>query len=48
MELAWPPLFAPARARGLGFAEHEHVVALIEAFIEDDLAATRSDRGIAV
>jgi nucleoside-diphosphate-sugar epimerase len=44
----WPPLFIPARARGLGFAEHEPVVALIEAFIEDDLAATRSDRGIAV
>jgi nucleoside-diphosphate-sugar epimerase len=43
----WPPLFAPARALGLGFSPHEPVVDLIRAFIEDDLAATRADRGIA-
>ncbi len=44
----WPPLFTAERARALGFAPHESVVELIQAFIEDDLAATRADRGIAV
>ena len=44
----WPPLFTPVRALGLGFAPHESVIALIQAFIEDDLDATRADRGIAV
>lgn len=43
----WPPLFTPVRARALGFARHEPVVDLIRAFIEDDLEATRADRGIA-
>jgi nucleoside-diphosphate-sugar epimerase len=43
----WPPLFTPARALGLGFAPHESVVELIRAFIEDDLEATRADRGLA-
>ena len=43
----WPASFTADRARGLGFAPHEAVVALIEAFIDDDLAATRADRGMA-
>jgi D-erythronate 2-dehydrogenase len=44
----WPPLFTPVRAPTLGFARHESVVDLIQAFIADDLAATQADRGIAV
>jgi nucleoside-diphosphate-sugar epimerase len=44
----WPSLFTPARALGLGFAQHEPVVDLIRAFVEDDLEATRIDRKIAV
>jgi nucleoside-diphosphate-sugar epimerase len=44
----WPPLFTPARALDLGFAPHESVIELIQAFIEDDLDVTRADRGIAV
>ena len=43
----WPPLFIPDRATELGFARHGSVIELIQAFIEDDLAATRADRGIA-
>jgi D-erythronate 2-dehydrogenase len=43
----WPPLFTPVRAPALGFAPHESVVDLVRAFIEDDLEATRADRGIA-
>ncbi len=44
----WPALFTPARAPSLGFAPHESVVDLIRAFVEDDLAATAHDRGIAI
>jgi nucleoside-diphosphate-sugar epimerase len=44
----WPALFSPVRAVELGFAHHESVVELIRAFIEDDLAATRADRGITI
>jgi D-erythronate 2-dehydrogenase len=44
----WPPLFTPVRALSLGFAQHGSVVELIRAFIEDDLDATRAERGIAV
>jgi nucleoside-diphosphate-sugar epimerase len=44
----WPARFSPVRAPALGFARHETAVELIRAFIEDDLAATRIDRGIAV
>jgi nucleoside-diphosphate-sugar epimerase len=43
----WPPSFRPIRATGLGFAPHGSVVELIRAFVEDDLEATRADRGIA-
>jgi nucleoside-diphosphate-sugar epimerase len=42
----WPPLFTPVRAHELGFGQHESIVDLIRAFIEDDLAATRADRGM--
>jgi nucleoside-diphosphate-sugar epimerase len=44
----WPARFSPVRAPALGFARHETAVELIRAFIEDDLAATRIDRGIAI
>jgi nucleoside-diphosphate-sugar epimerase len=43
----WPPSFTAVRALDLGFARHESVVELIKAFIEDDLPATRADRGLA-
>ena len=43
----WPPAFTPTRALRLGFAPHESVVDLIRAFVADDLAATRADRGMA-
>lgn len=42
----WPSLFIPDRARALGFAPHEPVADVIRAFIADDLAATRADRGL--
>jgi nucleoside-diphosphate-sugar epimerase len=44
---SWPALFSPVRSVELGFTRHEPVVELIRAFIADDLAATRADRGIA-
>jgi D-erythronate 2-dehydrogenase len=43
----WPPEFEPLRARTLGFSPHEPVAELVCAFIEDDLAATRAERGLA-
>lgn len=43
----WPPAFETARAKTLGFTAHEPVLEVIRAFIEDDLEATRADRGIA-
>jgi nucleoside-diphosphate-sugar epimerase len=43
----WPAKFTPMRALAFGFAPHESVVALIEAFIEDDLANTAAERGMA-
>jgi D-erythronate 2-dehydrogenase len=42
----WPPEFEPLRARTLGFSPHEPVAEVIRAFIEDDLAATRAERGL--
>jgi nucleoside-diphosphate-sugar epimerase len=41
----WPAAFEPLRARRLGFSAHEKLTELIRAFIEDDLAATRRERG---
>lgn len=42
----WPPAFEAMRARTLGFATHEALVEVIRAFVEDDLAATRAERGL--
>jgi D-erythronate 2-dehydrogenase len=42
----WPPAFEAMRARTLGFASHEPVVDVVRAFVEDDLEATRSERGL--
>jgi len=44
----WPPEFEPLRARTLGFSAHEPIAEVIRAFIEDDLDATRAERGLAV
>lgn len=41
----WPAAFAPKRAQALGFSVHDDLDALVAAFIEDDLEATRQDRG---
>jgi nucleoside-diphosphate-sugar epimerase len=42
----WPPAFTAGRARALGFVEHEPFVEVVRAFIEDDLEATRHERGL--
>jgi nucleoside-diphosphate-sugar epimerase len=42
----WPSGFAPVRAPALGFAQHESLVELVRAFVADDLAATRAERGL--
>ena len=42
----WPAEFAATRAKKLGFAPQEGVPAILAAFREDDLAATRADRGM--
>jgi nucleoside-diphosphate-sugar epimerase len=42
----WPPSFDVVRAHTLGFATHEPLVDVVRAFIADDLAATRADRGL--
>ena len=43
---AWPAAFDPVRARGLGFAPHEPIEEVVRAFVEDDLEATRRERGL--
>ena len=43
----WPAAFEPMRAKTLGFAAHEPILDVIEAFVADDLEATRADRGVA-
>jgi nucleoside-diphosphate-sugar epimerase len=43
----WPPAFEAMRAHRLGFASHEPVLDLVRAFVEDDLEATRAERGLA-
>jgi len=40
----WPPAFEALRARTLGFSAHEPVLAVIRAFIDDDLDATKAER----
>jgi nucleoside-diphosphate-sugar epimerase len=42
----WPAAFAATRARALGFVEQESLEDLVRAFVEDDLAATRAERGL--
>jgi nucleoside-diphosphate-sugar epimerase len=42
----WPPAFEAIHARTLGFAAHEPLVEVVRAFIEDDLDATRTERGL--
>ena len=42
----WPAGFRATRAARFGFAPHESLVELVHAFIADDLAATRLDRGM--
>ena len=43
----WPPAFEALHARTLGFATHEPLVEVVRAFVEDDLADTKADRGMA-
>lgn len=42
----WPAAFTAKRARALGFSAHEPLIELVRAFIADDLAATRAERGL--
>ena len=42
----WPAAFAPRRALALGFSPHEPLVDVLRAFVSDDLAATKAERGI--
>jgi nucleoside-diphosphate-sugar epimerase len=42
----WPAAFAPVRAQRLGFTPHESLVELVQAFVADDLQATRRERGL--
>ena len=42
----WPAGFTAARARALGFTPNEGLVDVVRAFVADDLAATRRDRGL--
>ncbi|MCO6414926.1 NAD-dependent epimerase/dehydratase family protein [Siccirubricoccus sp. KC 17139] len=43
----WPASFTAQRARRvLGFSEQESLEEIIQGFIEDDLAATRAERGL--
>ncbi len=42
----WPASFAASRSPGLGFVASESMEALVQAFIADDLDATRRDRGL--
>jgi nucleoside-diphosphate-sugar epimerase len=42
----WPPAFEALHARTLGFSAHEPVIEVIRGFVEDDLAATKAERGL--
>lgn len=43
----WPASFTAARARKLlGFSEQESLEEIVQGFIEDDLAATKAERGL--
>ena len=44
---SWPGSFTAQRARQmLGFSEQESLEEIVQAFIEDDLAATKAERGL--
>lgn len=43
---SWPARFTAERARRLGFSECEDIEAILRAFIADDLAATKAERGL--
>lgn len=42
----WPAAFDAARALGCGFAAHEPLVEVVRAFVAEDLAATKRERGL--
>lgn len=42
----WPPAFEALHSRTLGFSAHEPVIEVVRAFVEDDLAATKAERGL--
>jgi D-erythronate 2-dehydrogenase len=42
---SWPAAFEALHARTLGFSPHEPILEVVRAFIEDDLAATKAERG---
>lgn len=42
----WPPAFEALHSRTLGFSAHEPILDVVQAFVEDDLAATRLGRGL--
>ncbi len=44
---SWPAAFEPIRARALGFSAHEAFAETVRAFVDDDLEATRTERGLA-
>jgi len=41
---AWPAAFAASRSPFLGFTRHEPLPELVQAFLDDDLEATRTER----
>ncbi len=42
----WPASFTAERARQLGFSPHESLEQVVRAFVADDLAATKAERGL--
>jgi D-erythronate 2-dehydrogenase len=47
MVSTWPAAFDTTRARRLGFSSHEPLADVVRAFVADDLAPTRTERGLA-
>jgi nucleoside-diphosphate-sugar epimerase len=43
----WPASFAATRARALGFGQQDGARAILDAFLEDDLKATKAEREMA-
>jgi hypothetical protein len=42
----WPAAFAATRARALGFSQQDGAREVLEAFLADDLAATKAERAM--